>query len=62
MIEDWVLSKLGPLIGAPLTILRDPQRMIVLGEVVVDGWAEENDYATVVAATTSAGGTASQHE
>ena len=50
MIEDWVLSKLEPLNGAPLIILRDPQRMIVPGAVVVDGWAEENDYAAVVAA------------
>ena len=53
MIEDRDLSKLGPLIGAPLIILRDPQRMIVTGAVVVNGWAEENDYAAVVAANLS---------
>ena len=44
MIEEWILCKLEPLKGAPLIILRDPQRMIVPGALVVDGWAEENGY------------------
>ncbi|NLG51780.1 MAG: PglZ domain-containing protein, partial [Chloroflexi bacterium] len=45
MLEDWILSKLRPLTGAPLIILRDPQRMIQPGAMAVDGWAEAHQYA-----------------
>ncbi len=31
MIEPWILSKLNPLTGDTVIILRDPQRMIVSG-------------------------------
>lgn len=44
MIDSWILSKLEPLTGHPVIILRDPQRMIVQGAHVVDGWAEEHGY------------------
>jgi len=47
MIESWILSKLEPLNGCSLIILRDPQRMILRGAHVVDGWAEENGYAVL---------------
>jgi hypothetical protein len=42
-----MLSKLEPLNGFPLTILHDPQRMILRGAHVVDGWAEENGSAVL---------------
>ena len=38
MLESWMLSKLEPLNGSPLIIMRDPQRMIQRGAHVVDGW------------------------
>ncbi len=44
MIESWILSKLTPLLGQPVFILRDPQRMIISGAQVVDGWAKEHGY------------------
>ena len=44
MLESWMLSKLEPLNDSPLIILRDPQRMILRGAHVVDGWAEQNGY------------------
>lgn len=47
MIDDWILSKLTPLIGRPVIILRDPQRMIISGAHVVDGWAEEHGYTVL---------------
>lgn len=47
MIESWILSKLTPLIGRPVIILRDPQRMIVSGAEVVDGWAEKHGYTVL---------------
>ena len=47
MIESWILSKLEPLNGAPLILLRDPQRMIQRGARVVDGWAEQNGYTVL---------------
>ena len=47
MIEQWILDKLEPLKPAPLIILRDPQRMILRGAHVVDGWAEQNGYAVL---------------
>lgn len=47
MIDSWILSKLDPLIGRPVIILRDPQRMIISGAHVVDGWAEENGYTVL---------------
>lgn len=47
MIESWILSKLTPLIGHPVIILRDPQRMIISGAQVVDGWAEEHGYTVL---------------
>jgi len=50
MLEEWILSKIEPLEGAPLIILRDPQRMIRPGAHVVDGWAEEKGYAVLFCA------------
>jgi hypothetical protein len=47
MLDSWILSKLEPLVGSPLIILRDPQRMIVSGARVVDGWAEEHGYTVL---------------
>ena len=47
MLDSWMLSKLEPINGCPLIILRDPQRMILRGAHVVDGWAEENGYAVL---------------
>lgn len=45
MLSSWILSKLDPLIGTPLIILRDPQRMIQRGAQAVDGWGEQNKYS-----------------
>lgn len=47
MLDTWILSKLTPLVGQPVIILRDPQRMLVSGAQVVDGWAEENGYTVL---------------
>ena len=47
MIDSWILSKLEPLEGKPVIILCDPQRMIVSGAHVVDGWAEEHSYTVL---------------
>ena len=47
MIHSWILSKLSPLLGQPVIILHDPQRMIVSGAHVVDGWAEEHNYTVL---------------
>jgi hypothetical protein len=47
MLDSWMLSKLEPLNGCPLIILRDPQCMILRGAHVVDGWAAENGYAVL---------------
>jgi len=47
MIERWILDKIEPLKPAALIILRDPQRMILAGAYVVDGWAEENGYTVL---------------
>lgn len=47
MIQSWILSKLTPLLGQPVIILRDPQRMIISGAQVVDGWAEEHGYTVL---------------
>jgi hypothetical protein len=47
MIETWILSKIEPLKRASLLILRDPQRLIQRGDLVVDGWAEENGFAVL---------------
>jgi hypothetical protein len=47
MIASWILSKLTPLLGRPVIILRDPQRMIVSGAHVVDGWAEQYGYTVL---------------
>jgi len=47
MIESWILSKLAPLVGQPIIIIRDPQRMIISGAQVVDGWAEEHGYTVL---------------
>lgn len=47
MIEPWILSKLNPLTGDTVIILRDPQRMIVSGAHVVNGWAEEHSYTVL---------------
>lgn len=47
MIASWILSKLTPLLGRPVIILRDPQRMIVSGAHVVDGWAEQHGYTVL---------------
>jgi len=40
MIESWILSKLTPLLGRPVIILRDPQRMIISSVEAVDGWGK----------------------
>lgn len=50
MLEQWILSKIDPLVRAPLIILRDPQRMIQPGAHVVDGWAEGNGYTVLFCA------------
>ena len=47
MIDSWILTKITPLVGTPLIILRDPQRMLIRGERVVDGWADEHDYTVL---------------
>ena len=47
MLESWILSKIEPLKGSPLILLRDPQRMIQRGAHVIDGWAEESDYSVL---------------
>ena len=47
MLDSWILSKIDPLIGHPVIILRDPQRMIISGAHVVDGWAEEHGYTVL---------------
>ena len=47
MIDQWILEKLEPLDGKNVIILRDPQRMIVSGAHVVDGWAEEHGYTVL---------------
>ena len=44
MIEEWILSKIEPLAGRPLIVLRDPQRMVQPGAIAVDGWAEAHGY------------------
>ena len=47
MLESWIISKLEALNGAPILILRDPQRMILRGAQAVDGWAEQNSYTVL---------------
>lgn len=47
MIEQWILEKLEQLKGASPIIIRDPQRMIISGAQVVDGWAEEHGYTVL---------------
>lgn len=47
MIEQWILEKLERLMGASPIIIRDPQRMIISGAQVVDGWAEEHGYTVL---------------
>lgn len=47
MIEQWILEKLERLKGASPIIIRDPQRMIISGAQVVDGWAEEHGYTVL---------------
>ncbi len=47
MIETWILSKLAPLQGQTVIIIRDPQRMIVSGAQAVDGWAEDHGYTVL---------------
>jgi len=47
MIDQWILEKIDSLDGKDVIILRDPQRMIVSGAHVVDGWAEEHGYTVL---------------
>lgn len=47
MISEWIKKKLDPLIGDPVIILRDPQRMILRGDYIVHGWGEANSYAVL---------------
>ena len=47
MVEQWILDKLEKIKGASPIIIRDPQRMIVSGAQVVDGWAEEHGYTVL---------------
>ena len=47
MIEQWILEKLERLKGTSPIIIRDPQRMIISGAQVVDGWAEEHGYTVL---------------
>jgi hypothetical protein len=47
MIEQWILDKLEKLNGSSPTIIRDPQRIIISGAQVVDGWAEEHGYTVL---------------
>lgn len=37
MIEPWILSKLTPLVGNPVIILRDPLRKTISWAHIVDG-------------------------
>lgn len=50
MIEQWILDKIEPLQRERLIILHDPQRMILPGARVVDGWAEEHGYTVLLCA------------
>lgn len=47
MIEQWILDKLEKLRGSSPIIIRDPQRMIISGAEVVDGWAEKHGYTVL---------------
>lgn len=47
MIEQWILEKIEQLAGKNVIIMRDPQRMIISGAHVVDGWAEEHGYTVL---------------
>jgi len=39
MLDSWMLSKLEPLNGCPLIILRDPQRLSQGGDFALSGRA-----------------------
>lgn len=47
MISEWIKEKLDPLVGEPLIILQDPQRLIRRGDFIVHGWGESNGYAVL---------------
>lgn len=47
MVEQWILDKLEKIKGVSPIIIRDPQRMIISGAQVVDGWAEEHGYTVL---------------
>jgi hypothetical protein len=47
MMSEWIKQKLDPLVGEPLIILKDPQRLIRRGDFIVHGWGESNGYAVL---------------